>query len=131
MIIDYDRNPNLNTEQKLQSLIESVQMALNEWSAEKKSLDETDAKLAAAIAEINEAIDSLDAQIDSINAEIDEQQEYFWHDSSGTHMANADKTAGVIVNSSNLTQVKKCSDIELNIESNEAIYTALQNMGWL
>ena len=33
MIIDYDRNPNLNTEQKLQSLIESVQMALDELAS--------------------------------------------------------------------------------------------------
>ena len=30
MIIDYDHNPNTSTDQKLQSLKESVQMAMNE-----------------------------------------------------------------------------------------------------
>lgn len=30
MIINYDRNPALNTDQKLQSLIDSIQMALTE-----------------------------------------------------------------------------------------------------
>lgn len=30
MIIEYDRNPNLTTDQKVQSLKESVQLALNE-----------------------------------------------------------------------------------------------------
>lgn len=30
MIIDYDHNPNATTDEKLQSLKESVQMALNE-----------------------------------------------------------------------------------------------------
>ena len=32
MIIGYDRNPNASTDQKVQSLMESVQMALNETS---------------------------------------------------------------------------------------------------
>ena len=34
MIIDYDHNPNVTDEQMLQSLKESVQMALNEIDAE-------------------------------------------------------------------------------------------------
>lgn len=29
MLVDYDRNPNLTVDQKLQSLIESIQLALN------------------------------------------------------------------------------------------------------
>jgi len=33
MVIDYDHNPNITEEQRVQSLKESVQMALNEmWS---------------------------------------------------------------------------------------------------
>lgn len=38
MIIDYDRNPQLNTDRKLDSLKESVQMALNEIAADLKAL---------------------------------------------------------------------------------------------
>ena len=34
MIVDYDRNPRLTTDQKLQSLIDSIQRALNELTEE-------------------------------------------------------------------------------------------------
>ena len=34
MIIDYDRNPSANTDQKLQSLMESIQLALNELTTD-------------------------------------------------------------------------------------------------
>ena len=34
MIIGYDRNPNASTDQKVQSLMESVQMALNEHTTD-------------------------------------------------------------------------------------------------
>ena len=42
MIIDYDHNPNLNTDQKLQSLMMSIQMALNSgeiFTGNKAALD--------------------------------------------------------------------------------------------
>lgn len=38
MIIDYDHNPNVTDEQRLQSLKESVQMALNEIDAKLEEL---------------------------------------------------------------------------------------------
>ena len=38
MIINYDRNPNLTTDQKLQSLIENVQKAFDETMQELDSL---------------------------------------------------------------------------------------------
>lgn len=40
MIIDYDHNPNITEEQRLQSLKESVQMALYELSADNSSDDQ-------------------------------------------------------------------------------------------
>lgn len=42
MIIDYDSNPALTTDQKLQSLKESTQMALNEIRTEHYTKDEVD-----------------------------------------------------------------------------------------
>lgn len=45
MIIGYDRNPNASVDQKVQSLMESVQMALNEHTTD--------------IAQINNEIDNL------------------------------------------------------------------------
>ena len=42
MIIDYDHNPSLTVDQKLQSLKESVQMALNEVITEQYNKSEVD-----------------------------------------------------------------------------------------
>lgn len=38
MLISYDKNPNLTEEQRLQSLINSIQMALNEIKDELEEL---------------------------------------------------------------------------------------------
>ena len=43
MIIDYDHNQNLNTDRKLDSLKESVQMALNEIASDQKALSKVSA----------------------------------------------------------------------------------------
>jgi peptidoglycan hydrolase CwlO-like protein len=45
MIINYDRNPNLTTDQKLQSLIENVQKAFDETMQELDSLKKEIQKL--------------------------------------------------------------------------------------
>lgn len=45
MIINYDRNPALTTDQKLQSLLESIQLAFNEVKAEHYTKAETDRML--------------------------------------------------------------------------------------
>lgn len=42
MIVNYDKNPNLTVDQKLQSLLESIQMALNEIKTEHYTKAETD-----------------------------------------------------------------------------------------
>lgn len=60
MIIDYDHNPRLTVDQKLQSLKESVQMALNEAGSDKEYLDKTGleyfwSKLKAAFAKKEDA----------------------------------------------------------------------------
>ena len=39
MIIDYDKNPMLNTDQKIQSLIQSMQRALDEMKKEITKLE--------------------------------------------------------------------------------------------
>lgn len=51
MIIDYDHNPSLTVDQKLQSLKESVQMALNEVITEQYNKSEVD-KLISDIQDI-------------------------------------------------------------------------------
>ena len=51
MIIDYDHNPSLTVDQKLQSLKESVQMALNEIITEQYNKSEVD-KLISDIQDI-------------------------------------------------------------------------------
>lgn len=51
MIIDYDHNPSLTVDQKLQSLKESVQMALNEIITEQYNKSEVD-KLISDIEDI-------------------------------------------------------------------------------
>lgn len=45
MVINYDRNPNLTTDQKLDSLIESIMLAMNE-KADNSKVDELKKKLA-------------------------------------------------------------------------------------
>lgn len=55
MIIDYDHNPALTADQKLQSLKESVQMALNEIITEQYNKSEEVDKL---ISDIQDIIDS-------------------------------------------------------------------------
>ena len=45
MIINYNHNQNLNVDQKLQSLIESMQMALDELKLEIAELDKKIKKL--------------------------------------------------------------------------------------
>lgn len=59
MIIDYDHNQNLNTDRKLDSLKESVQMALNENDAEHKGFR-------ALFDKVNATIDSIKSQIADI-----------------------------------------------------------------
>ena len=54
MIIDYDHNPSLTVDQKLQSLKESVQMALNEIITEQYNKSEVDKK----ISDIQDIIDN-------------------------------------------------------------------------
>lgn len=54
MIIDYDHNPALTVDQKLQSLKESVQMALNEIITEQYNKSEVDKK----ISDIQDIIDN-------------------------------------------------------------------------
>lgn len=54
MIIDYDHNPALTVDQKLQSLKESVQMALNEIITEQYNKSEMDKK----ISDIQDIIDN-------------------------------------------------------------------------
>lgn len=49
MIIDYDHNPKLTYDQKLQSLKESVQMALNEIKDEQTEIERKLSKLQDAI----------------------------------------------------------------------------------
>lgn len=56
MIIDYDHNPALTVDQKLQSLKESVQMALNEGPAESYSKAEVDRMLYEIWDILNDAI---------------------------------------------------------------------------
>lgn len=53
MIIDYDHNPHLRFEQKLQSLKESVQMALSEKD---KQIDE----LSKALIALSERVSALE-----------------------------------------------------------------------
>ena len=45
MIINYDRNPNLSVNQKLDSLIESIMLALNE-KADNSNIEELKKELA-------------------------------------------------------------------------------------
>lgn len=45
MIIDYDHNPRLNTDQKLQSLVESIQLLSDEFTTEIKAIKEEIKKL--------------------------------------------------------------------------------------
>lgn len=59
MIIDYDHNQNLNTDRKLDSLKESVQMALNENDAEHKGFR-------ALFDKVNASVDSIKSQIADI-----------------------------------------------------------------
>ena len=54
MIIDYDHNPSLTVDQKLQSLKESVQMALNEVITEQYNKSEVDKK----ISDIQDIVDN-------------------------------------------------------------------------
>lgn len=56
MIIDYDHNPALTTDQKLQSLKESVQMALNEIITEQYNRAEVDKKISDIQDIVNDAI---------------------------------------------------------------------------
>ena len=39
MLIDYDHNPAASTDEKLRSLVESIQMALNEITSEIRALE--------------------------------------------------------------------------------------------
>ena len=45
MIINYDKNPRLSTDRKLQSLIESIQLALNEIDTRLDEIDRAVKKL--------------------------------------------------------------------------------------
>lgn len=51
MIINYDRRPNATMDQKIQSLIESIQLALNEIASDmdytKKKLEEIEKRVKA------------------------------------------------------------------------------------
>lgn len=68
MIIDYDRNPSLTEDQKLQSLIENLMLAFGETmdilNKQQKQMDATDKKidkLLEAIGEIQSDIEALEA----------------------------------------------------------------------
>lgn len=68
MIIDYDRNPSLTEDQKLQSLVENLMLAFGETmdllNKQQKQMDATDKKidkLLEAIGEIQSDIEALEA----------------------------------------------------------------------
>lgn len=82
MIIDYDHNPNLTYDQKLQSLKESVQMALNEFETNNATSvqndddpnlaktiieDYTGSTLAGSAQSVKSAIDALGASVDELD----------------------------------------------------------------
>lgn len=88
MIIDYDHNPNLTYDQKLQSLKESVQMALNEFETNNATSVQNDADpnlaktiienytgstLAGSAQSVKSAVDALDSAVDAIADYIVEQ----------------------------------------------------------
>lgn len=60
MIISYDQNPNLTVDQKLQSLIESIMLAINE-KADNAEMLSTAKLLQAADKEANKSIEEIQA----------------------------------------------------------------------
>lgn len=63
MIIDYDHNPNITNEQRLQSLKESVQMALND-------VESKEAATSKGIAEASKDIETINKDVKAINSEL-------------------------------------------------------------
>lgn len=53
MVIQYDRNSTLTTDQKLESLLTSIQLAFNEVQDELRKKDREIAELKAAIEAVN------------------------------------------------------------------------------
>lgn len=54
MLINFDRNPRLTINEKLQSLIESIQVAMNEMQSDHYTKAEVDKLIAEIRAEIEE-----------------------------------------------------------------------------
>ena len=77
MLIDYDRNPSLTEDQKLQSLVENLILAFGEMqtilSRQQKQMDATDKKidkLLEAIGVVAEDITDIRSDITTINGKI-------------------------------------------------------------